>query len=332
MTDSQPRSFVSSRRADVWHDLREPTSSEVWCYCALSDDGKELVLIKFHDNYRASPKFYANGDKFRRTPAVEFTYLNNGRVQARSFCEFKCEDLVASPDDVELSILGNYISGKDAEYGKGHVVEIDLPASHSRRLRATMEWLSIETDLADTEPLSGSNIVTPRADVSGKISILKGKVENAISFRGTGTHSHRIITSESNEISLNGCVHFSDATAIIESIDENTIILTTITNGNVVSRDLVMQTKTDGLNTYGLSYPRKVKFVNGTVKLELSRRTMITSMPFGSAFLSDVTLRIDNAREKHSIGVFEYNDHSRMNQTFWRKLSGMRIRKDDSRI
>ena len=327
MTDSQTRSFVSSRSADVWHDIREPNSSEVWCYCALSDDGEELVLVKFHDNYPASPRFYASNGDFRRVPAVEFTYLNNGRVVARSFCEFTGEDFAASPTDATVSICDNTILGEDAAYGNGHVVNIDLPASRKRRIKATIEWLSIETNLADSKDLTATNIVTPRADVSGKISILKGKVEHAISFRGTGTHAHRIITGESEPITFAGCVHFADATAMIESVDKNTIILTMLTDGVIESHELALQTKTDGVNTYGLSYPRNVVYASETVTLELSRRTMITSMPYGSAFLGDVTLKPGETREKHSSGIFEFTDNTRMRHTFWRKLSGMRIRK-----
>ena len=53
-------SFCSSLKDDRWHNLSGPNAFESWHFDAVSDDGREALVITFYDNYVLSPRFYVN--------------------------------------------------------------------------------------------------------------------------------------------------------------------------------------------------------------------------------------------------------------------------------
>ena len=49
--------FSSSVAADVWHPQKNPKAYEWWYFDALSDDGREAIVIIFLDNFIYSPRY-----------------------------------------------------------------------------------------------------------------------------------------------------------------------------------------------------------------------------------------------------------------------------------
>src|SRR5260221_14305632 len=95
--------FSSSMKDDVWHDQTAPNAFERWHFDALSDDGREALVIAFHDNYPLSPRYFhktrnGNGSSGseNRFPAISFTYSINGKVELRSVNEFSRDEFLAS--------------------------------------------------------------------------------------------------------------------------------------------------------------------------------------------------------------------------------------------
>ena len=50
-------SYSSSIAADVWHPKRDARGYEWWYFDALSDDGREAIVVIFLDNFIFSPRY-----------------------------------------------------------------------------------------------------------------------------------------------------------------------------------------------------------------------------------------------------------------------------------
>ncbi len=210
----------SSTADGTWGDRRSSERHVRWHFDALSDDGREAILVVFVSDVQCGPDIQQ--DDADRT--VLFAYFVDGKAVCRT------SHTLASEVDI-----GNVfrLSGTDGEpnfihttapYGSGYSVEVDLKLNDGRHLKASLEWLSVESDLLSDEPdvPAGDlkwNIAAPRADVSGRIVITEksGKTKNVRHFRGTGFHdqrtsSHDIIAGSREWLWCRG--HFTDLTAI----------------------------------------------------------------------------------------------------------------------
>src|SRR2546426_4382430 len=98
--------FYSSVKDDVWHDQMGPDAFECWHFDALSDDGREALVITFHDNYAFSPRYFLqqgneNGVAVAfdtKIPAVTFTYSVDGKTVLRAVNEFRMDEIAAADD------------------------------------------------------------------------------------------------------------------------------------------------------------------------------------------------------------------------------------------
>ncbi len=244
-------SFSSSIASDVWHPKQDAKAYEWWYFDALSDDGKEAVVIIFLDNFVFSPRYNARSGEAKKgkkgestsfenstasnpqsqipnpksnVPAVVFIYYRNGKPVYRAINEFSASDFEASSTIPECKIGDNSFKMETASYGSGYLLSINAKLSNNRRLEANFEWLSIESDLAPerfspTNNAHSWNLVAPRSDVSGKINVFdkRGKNSDVRHFRGTGYHDHNLDHRWLPETVKDwhwGRVHFADATAV----------------------------------------------------------------------------------------------------------------------
>ena len=274
MLESQPNItkgelVFSSSVDDVhWHSQQEAHAFERWHFDALSDDGREALVIGFYDNYPLSPRYFsqegnlnghsdAAGKKF---PAVSLIYAVNGKTVLRTVNEFECEQFSAENESVKCSIGDSSFELETASYGSGFVLHIDLFIARNRRIKADLEWLSIESDLSRSEVgdrtnRSCRNIAVPRSDVSGRISVTDkhGSIRRLVHFRGTGYHDHfrscRSLT-ETLGSSFGGRAHFIDSTAIFHCHDSGNdgvnAKLFLIKDGTMHQRDVTQ--KDEGLS------------------------------------------------------------------------------------
>ena len=196
--------FTSSVAADVWHPQKEDKSYEWWYFDALSDDGREALVIIFLDNFIYSPRYNRETTRIagnKRCPAVSFTYFKDGKVVYRSVNEFHYSDFKAAEDKPRCSIGPSGFYFDSAEYGLGYSVSVRATLPGDRLIEADLEWLDVEADLtADQTEMSGGahcwNMVSARADVTGRITLKDkvGKELNVHHFRGTGTTTTISIT------------------------------------------------------------------------------------------------------------------------------------------
>jgi carotenoid 1,2-hydratase len=221
-------SFTSSLAADVWSPKPNAKAYEWWYFDAISDDGRDTLVVIFLDNFIFSPRYNrrkGEEEKGRRgeiasnapisatdaelnpqsaiqnppsnVPAVAFTYYRDGKPLYRVINEFDGNEFSASATEPSCRIGENFFKFESAPYGTGYFISIKANLKKNFSLEAQLEWVSIESDFSPAKTINPDNahvwnLAVSRADVSGKINIRdeKGKELSVVQFRGTGYHDH----------------------------------------------------------------------------------------------------------------------------------------------
>lgn len=344
--------FVSSVSDDVWHARQDEKAFEWWYFDALSDDGREAVVITFTDNYVFSPRYFeshthqqpvnaiAGDPKVLRFPAVTFLYSVDGKIVFKTVNEFGFDQFVGRSGSADCSVGRSSISAKSASYGSGHIVTVDVPLGPDKRLRAAFEWLTVEGDLMHdaTEGQAGFlwNMVSPRSDVSGRIEVLDqtGKSKQLIHYRGTGYHDHVSGTDALNEI-LNcrqwGRAHFNDCTAVYcvvdtESVGHGAARLIVTRDGTISMRSADVGATRFQRDLHGIRYPQRI-VLNGEDDVCLRAKPVetIESTFYNVRSLSEMTLTLNDGKPRKTIGISEIVSPKNMKYKLFRWLSDLQI-------
>src|SRR5438046_6073556 len=135
-------SFTSSIAADVWSTKTNSKAYEWWYFDALSDDGRDAVVIIFLDNFIFSPRYnrrkaeWENEDSINNEtnqklkiknqksqfPAVAFTYYRDGKPVYRAINEFDGDEFSASESEPSCRIGENFFRFESAPYGSGYLI------------------------------------------------------------------------------------------------------------------------------------------------------------------------------------------------------------------
>ncbi len=336
-------SFISSLKDDVWHGRAGRHSFERWHFDALSDDGREALIIAFYDNYPYSPRYFnrrsvvsgnVNSGQF---PAVTFLYSVDGQIVLQAVNEWSFDAFSARMDNVTCSIGDSSFSVEKANYGSGYFVHIDAMTARKRRIESDLEWLSIESDLtagstAGATPSMIWNLVAPRSDVSGRIvrTGTRGKTKKVIHFRGTGYHDHfQSSTSLTDAIASRcwGRAHFDDTTAVFQHIsyegsrgDETLVAL--VQDGTIISRDAkftMSGTRSDGKDT-------ELEFLAGDeCSVKVTMAEPIERGFFEQRMVSDVSLVLADGRPRQTRGIVEICNPKGMYNPLYRWMSDLKI-------
>ena len=343
-------SLCSSLKDDVWHNLAGPNAFESWHFDAVSDDGREALVISFYDNYVLSPRFYANTTApsnviysgKHRFPAVSFVYSVDGKAVLNSVNEYVDGDFHCVAND-GCGLGGSSFHVDKAEYGSGFVVTIDLKTFGGKRIKASLEWLLIESDLSpDIDRRSDAiwNVVAPRADVSGKIMLIgrRGKTRKLVQFRGTGYHDQ--VTSANvhyRDLSSRmwGRAHFTDSTVVFDRLGgaQNPAApgkVYVIANGAIEERTASCEASVFKRDRCGLMVPRKMEFESDNdIRLLVEPLTNLRSGFSEVKMLSRVTLELGDGRPRRSVGITEFVNPGRLKSRLIRWVSDLTIGRED---
>ena len=366
-------SFSSSVAGDVWHPKKDAKAYEWWYFDALSDDGSEAVVIIFLDNFIFSPRYnkpeskdsdssYAGNFRQRirqslfnpkskiqnpksKFPAVAFVYYRNGKPLYRAINEYAEKDFSASAEKPECSIGNCSFTYETASYGSGYLISVNAKLSRDRRLEANFEWLSIESDYAPEKPTTESsshcwNMVAPRSDVSGKISVYdkKGKSIDVRNFRGTGYHDHNLDNRWLPETVQDwhwGRVHFADSTAVFyryceTNKNDSTTKLLVISDGKLRECDADYEESNFTRDKFGIKYPTEMRFASEeNLNLEVRHRKIIDSSFFYLRFLSEMNLTLGDGKMRQTLGITEYLAPKALKFRWLNWLINMRIGRGD---
>jgi carotenoid 1,2-hydratase len=318
-------SFTSSVGADVWSPKPNAKAYEWWYFDALSDDGREAVVIIFLDNFIFSPR-YNRSKANTNVPAVAFSYYRDGVPVYRAINEFDSE---------------NFFRFESAPYGSGYFISIEAKLRKGFTLEAQFEWLGIESDFTpqkqiDLQNAHVWNLVVSRADVSGKFTVKddRGKDKTTVHFRGTGYHDHNYDNRWLPETVQDwqwGRAHFSDATAVFYRYKEcgasdDVTKLYTIRNGELSERNAVYEEQITARDIFGIKYPQRLTFTTeDNMRLRVKQTQIIDSSFFYLRFLSEMTLTLRDGKPRKSIGITEYLNPKALKYRWLDWLVSMRI-------
>ncbi len=344
-------SYTSSIALDVWKPKTDSKAFEWWYFDALSEDGRDAVVIIFLDNFIFSPRYNSpnrkksKSEKPNQVPAIAFLYYRDGKPVYRAINEYSSEDFSADQDLPSCKIGDSSFSFKSAPYGSGYFVSINTKLSKNRSIEAHFEWLSIESDFLAEKKINKEdahiwNLVVARSDVTGRITVSdeKGNDTDVIHFRGTGYHDHN---SDNRWLPETVCewqcgrAHFTDATAVFyryKEIDEKEPInkLFTIRDGALCERDAIYEETNFKRHKLGLKYPTRQTFLtDDNIRLRIKNQQIIDSSFFYLRFLSEMTLTLRDGKPRKIIGINEYLAPKALKYRWLDWIVNMRIGRND---
>lgn len=356
-------SFVSSIAGDIWHRKKSAEAFEWWYFDALSEDGRDAVVIIFLDNFIFSPRYNKtnrNKERFferlkkklrkdeksalQLFPALAFTYYRDGKPKYRAINEFLSQEFSAGETSASCRIGRNSFRLESAPYGSGYVLSINAKLQKKRKLEAHFEWLSVESDfLPEKKVNAGSahiwNLAVSRADVTGRISVSDAGDKNldTIHFRGTGYHDHNLDNRWLPETVSDwewGRAHFSDATVVYYCYREcgeeySTTKLLTVRDGNLIQKNAAFNAQNFKRDKFGIKYARDLQFIaEDNTRLFVKQNKIIDSSFFYLRFLSEMTLILQDGTKRESIGITEYLAPKALKYQWLDWLTNMRIGRD----
>ena len=340
--------FSSSIAADTWHPGKDAKAYEWWYFDALSDDSREAIVIVFLDNFIYSPRYNAiNGEnsETKGFPAVSCTYYSDGKRVYRAVSEFPASDFRASDTTPECGIGKSGFHFDSASYGSGYLVNIDLRLTGGRRLHANLEWLSIESDFG-TAPFCYDdsthcwNMVAPRCDVSGKITVtdVRGRELDVKSFRGTGYHDHNLdnrwLAKTVKEWHW-GRAHYADMTAVFCRYSEigedgSTDRILIVRDGILEQHEVRCEEQTHIRDRFGIRYPTGLVLASDDgLRLEIDPLQVIDSNFYHLRFLSSISCTLPGSSPQKTTGISEFISPRALKHRWLNWLSDLRTGKKD---
>jgi carotenoid 1,2-hydratase len=355
-------SYSSSIAADVWHPKPDARGYEWWYFDALSDDGREAIVVIFLDNFIFSPRYnrQVQSPKSRvqsraetaldsrlptlgspKYPALVFIYYKDGKPLYRAINEFPPEQFFGDEKTPACRLGENEFRFETAPYGSGYLVKINATLRKNYKLKATLEWLSIESDfLPDTGVTVESNshnwnLVAPRSDVTGKIEVFSGskKLKEVHHFRGTGYHDHNTDArwlAETVQDWQWGRAHFTDATAVFyrykEAAAKPTTKLFLVKNGALTVSDATCEETDYARNIYGMKYPKTLNFSTAEdVKFSVRQTKLIDASFFYLRFLSETEIKCPDGSRHEAFAITEHLAPKALKYRWLDWLTDMRI-------
>jgi hypothetical protein len=349
-TNTTPENFQfsSSIAGDAWRSHENKASHFCWYFDAVSDDGRDALVIFFFDNFIFSPSYNSvnqqNGSSERsRFPAFALFYYRDGKLLHSTVSEYAEGSFSADPEVPSCRIGNNSFQFEAAPYGEGYLLQVDSMMKNGRRLTANLEWLIVEGNLLpaapDAERSHSWNLVAPRCDVTGKIEIYRrsGKsIKEILQFRGTGYHDHKNDSRWLPTVlqhSSWGRAHFADVTAVfydyLEIGASGPVTKMLISSVNKLEdKEAYSEEKIFGRTIYGLKYPQRLTFyTRGNLRLRLKQTQVIDSSFHYIRFLSEAVLTVGDGKPRKTIAVTEFFNPKALRNRWLDWLTNRRIKR-----
>ncbi len=295
--EAQRLQSSSSIEGDAWHGELAAPAYEWWYFDAISDDGRDALVIIFLTNFVFSPRYNrgvaeslrtpraAHSNSIAQFPAVAVCFYRDGRPLFRAINEYPPGDFQASTTRPACRIGGSSFRLVENDSETCYELNIETRFRRQRVLRARLEWRVKEgnfftedfaEDFAEeTATLPGVsahhwNMVAPRCAVSGEIALTGGDGQRVFEhhFHGSGYHDHnrdaRWMPATIAEWQW-GRIHFPAATAVFYRYRErdesrHTTRLFLIQDGSLKVSAPQFVADDARRHLYGLRYPRRLQF------------------------------------------------------------------------
>jgi carotenoid 1,2-hydratase len=356
-TDNVERFCPSSSIAgDVWHGEARVPAYEWWYFDALSQDGRDALVVIFLSNFVFSPRYNRAAMESLRSsvqtndaqfPALAFCFYRDGRPLFRAINEYAASDFRSSTTQPECHIGSNNFRLLETGNEFLYEVHIETTLRGKRRLQARLMWTLKEGNFFEEEKagLAGEhthhwNMVAPRCDVSGEIALINNDGGRAFvhEFNGTGYHDHN---RDSRWMPATiagwqwGRFHFPTSTAVFyryrERQQSQPITRLYLIQDNSLSQH-TPQLTTGHMrrHLYGLRYPQHMQLQPATatgsdILLRVRQQRVVDGSFFYLRFLSEATLETAGNRTQHASGITEQLSPRALGHTWLWWLINMRI-------
>lgn len=346
----------SSIAGDVWHGRAPTPAYEWWYFDALSHDGRDAVVVIFLTNFIFSPRYNrAAAESLHqprstfvdaRFPAVAVFYYRDGRALFRAINEYPPDEFHASTTLPEGRIGDNTFRLVENGAAPSYELNINTALRRRRLLRARLSWTITAGDFFEDDETAASNLaghhwnmVAPRCDVSGEITLSNANGERSFEhdFHGTGYHDHNRDTRWMPATIAEwqwGRIHFPAATAVFYRYRErdepqHTTRLYLIQDNALAALAPHLTATRTRQHLFGLRYPGLLKFqathAGDNLILNVRQRRVIDGSFFYLRFLSDATLETAGGRVQQAPCITEHLAPRSLGFTWLHWLINMRI-------
>lgn len=284
---------LSSTRDDVWHSEKKAGAYEWWYFDAVSDDGRETLVVIFLDGFIFSPRYnravkeYVDGSRRRAHdgnapkpgdfPAVAVSLYRDGRLVWRAINEHEPNDFAAQTNRPACRIGSNSFELDTTAGANIYRLQLDCSLRGKRKLQASLAWVVEEGDFTsrdeagergDVTSAHEWNLVAPRCRVTGTINVIEANgARDEREWAGTGYHDHNLDTRWMPATIAEwqwGRAHFADATAIFYRYREQanasiTTRLYVVRGGELKMYEPQFAASRWRRHFFGLRYPRAIE-------------------------------------------------------------------------
>ncbi|MEJ7710773.1 MAG: hypothetical protein WKF84_13120 [Pyrinomonadaceae bacterium] len=336
-----------------------PTNGEY--FDAISDDGRDALVIIFLAGFLFSPNYNRAVSahlKGRSTivpnasgfPAIAISQYRDGRPIHRVVAEYNPASFTAARNRPACRIGRNQFELRTDEQGnQSYIISLVQPLRRGCMLEAELAWKIIDGDLLsgngeslEAINLHDWNLVAPRCEVTGTISVLKkGGDRSTQRFAGVGYHDHnrdRRWMPQTVDAWQWGRAHFPSMTAVFYRFKEKHSSITaskifTVQDSSLRAQHAGVTETSRRRHIFGLNYPAEMRFETPDKRtvLFIRQKKVIDGSFFYLRFLSEATLEIEGARQGTASAVTEHLAPGTLAWPALWWLINMRIGKGDGR-
>jgi carotenoid 1,2-hydratase len=300
-------SVISSVGRDVHHPQKPKSGYEWWYFDAISDDGRDAVVIIFLENFIFSPRYNSvaqEGKAECRFPAIAYFHYRDGKAIQRVINEFDEDEFHSSEDSPGCIIGANRFETIEDKGGLKYVIDLELIEKGDRPFKAHFEFDVLEKNIfgsGDVRDASAHewNLVAPCCKVYGYETMSENEgLSFRRDFRGIGYHDHNLDDRWLPDTVMTwdwGRVHLPDATVVFYdfiSFDGGRVTKLVTSRGGVGEiRDARVVNKGARFDVFGLSYPRDISYIcDDGLTLTVHNSRPVDSSFFYLRFVNNVTL------------------------------------------
>ena len=285
---------------------------EWWYFDAISNDGEWSFVVIFYIGNPFSPKYIQNIDQHSAKPdahpAVSISVYHRSKTEYYSFVEYSENDLQLSKDAQTLKIGSSLFSKETKGNQLIYKLELDQSLESSHAISGSIEFRS-QTSNPELIKNSGEevqkhfwNLVQPKADVKGSISIKGKNGSHMINFLGSGYHDHNVGLESMKEDFIDwywGRFHFKNTTLIYYVMNrkkeqQHRAWLVSSDKQKVLDEFDVVETEDKRTSLFGISSARKIILKSKNSEVTIQANTFIDNGPFYQRFISKAIMNRNN--------------------------------------
>lgn len=332
-----------------------PGSQEWWYFDAISDDGRDALVIVWYAGLPFDPQYGVAALRHLRDPsrfakpnpldhgAIGFSHYRDGKTVAYALNGFRASRFSHVADPFAVEVDGNRLE-RDAE---GYLLRIETPAVDGRtrisarlRFRPAAGTVPLERDFG--HPGSRHLWCLAAADCAVEGEIASGKHAAPWAFRGRGYHDHNAGELEVSRAMRRwrwGRVHHGPFTEIYYAAEPRegpgSRVWITCQDGRpeAVREGVTFEESEDrGGNVFGVRHGKTLTVSEGSRTLSDPRQTCVDDGPFYRRWVGPITPGdMDGQGEAgRPQGVSELLEARNLNRRLFNWMVGYRLKRPKS--